>query len=60
MFFSLIAVCSVLFLFLNFKPNREHLTSKVLLKNLLESLDLELPEELKRLDNSSADPHKFS
>ena len=29
-------------------------------KNLLESVDMELPDELKALDNSSTDPHKFS
>ena len=32
----------------------------MLLKKLLESLDLELPEELKRIDKSSTDPQEFS
>ncbi len=58
--FSTIGVFSLVWLFFNFKPNKNHLSNKLLLKNLLESLDLEIPEELKRLDNSSADPQKFS
>ena len=33
--------------------------NKILLKNLLEGLDLELPEELKTIDNSSSDPQKL-
>ena len=32
----------------------------MLLKKLLEGLDLELPEELKTLDNSPTDPQKLS
>ena len=59
-FFSSIAVFSLFYLFFNFKPHKNHINNKVLLKNLLESLDLELPEELKRLDNSSTDPQKLS
>ena len=60
MFFSFFAVFSVLYLYFNFKPSKTHMNNKVLLKNLLESFDLELPEELKRLDNSSTDPQKLS
>ena len=50
----------VLFLFFNFKSNKSNLSSKLLLKNLLEGLDLELPEELKQLENSTTDPQKYS
>ena len=53
---SFVAVLSLLYLFFNFKPNKTHINNKILLKNLLESLDLELPEELKRIDSSSTDP----
>ena len=34
--------------------------NKILLKNLLEGLDIELPDELKALDNSSTDAQKLS
>ena len=53
---SFVAVLSLIYLFFNFKPNKTHINNKILLKNLLESLDLELPEELKRIDSSSTDP----
>tara|TARA_B100001250_G_C19121771_1_gene495578 strand:- start:143 stop:340 length:198 start_codon:yes stop_codon:yes gene_type:complete len=56
LFTSFIAVISLLYLFFNFKPNKTHVNNKLLLKNLLESFDLELPEELKRIDSSSTDP----
>jgi len=55
---SLVVSC-ILFLFFIFKPNKNNISNKILLKNLLESLDLELPEELKQLDNSTTDPQKF-
>tara|TARA_Y100001968_G_C19403840_1_gene742546 strand:- start:1156 stop:1386 length:231 start_codon:yes stop_codon:yes gene_type:complete len=58
--FSSIAVFTLLYLVFIFKPNKNHINNKVLLKNLLESFELELPEELKRLDNHSADPQEFS
>ena len=60
LFFSSVAIFSLLYFLFNFKPNKNHINNKKLLKNLLENLDLELPEELKRLDNSSTDPQKFS
>ena len=50
------AFFSLLYLFFNFKNNKTPLNNKILLKNLLESLDLEIPEELKQMDNSSVDP----
>tara|TARA_B100001250_G_scaffold350376_1_gene322060 strand:- start:82 stop:288 length:207 start_codon:yes stop_codon:yes gene_type:complete len=56
---SLVVSC-ILFVFFIFKPNKTSISNKILLKNLLESLDLELPEELKRLDNSTPDPQKLS
>ena len=57
-FFIPSQVC-VYFLF-SLKPNKSNLNNKILLRNLLESFDLDLPDELKRLDNSSADPQKLS
>ena len=59
-FISFIVIFFVLYLFFYFKPSKNHLNNKILLKNLLESLDLELPEELKRLDNSSTDTQNLS
>tara|TARA_B100001250_G_C19358632_1_gene596628 strand:+ start:195 stop:401 length:207 start_codon:yes stop_codon:yes gene_type:complete len=57
--FSLLAVFAVLILFFNLKPGKTNTSNKIILKNLLESFDLELPEELKRIDNSSTDPQKI-
>ena len=56
---SSVVVFSLLFFLLNFKPNKSNKSNKLLLKNLLEGFDLEIPEELKRLDNSTIDPQKF-
>ena len=58
--FSSLAVFSLLILFFNLKANKTHINNKILLKSLLESFELDLPDELKRLDNSSTDPQKFS
>ena len=58
-FFIIIAICTLFYLFLNFRPGKNEINNKILLKNLLEGLDLELPEELKALDNSSSDPQKL-
>ena len=60
LFFSFIVVFSLLFLFLNFKPVKNNINNKLILRNLLESLDLEIPEELKQLDNSTTDPKKIT
>ena len=54
------AICSLFYLFLIFRSSKNEISNKVLLKNLLESLDMELPDELKALDNSSTDPQKLS
>ena len=56
---TFIAVFSV-WLFFNFRPSKNHINNKILLKNLLESLELDLPDELKRLDNSTTDSRKLS
>jgi len=58
--FLLFAVCSLVYLFINLRSGKEEISNKILLKNLLEGLDMELPEELKALDNSSTDPQKLS
>ncbi len=59
-FFILLAVCFLIYLFINFRPVNNEINNKILLKNLLEGLEMELPEELKALDNSSTDPQKLS
>ncbi len=59
-FFILFAICFIFYLFLNFRPGKNEVNNKILLKNLLEGLDLELPDELKALDNSSTDAQKLS
>ncbi len=59
-FFTTVLFISLLFFYLNYKPSKTESNSKMLLKNLLEGLDLELPEELKGIDNSSTDPQKLS
>ena len=60
LFFILLAICSLIYLFFNFRPGKNQISNKIVLKNLLESLDLDLPDELKALDNSTTDPQKFS
>ena len=59
-FFILFAVCSLIYLFFNFRSGKNQISNKIILKNLLESLDMDLPDELKALDNSSTDPQKLS
>ena len=59
-FFILFVICSLYYLFLNFRPGKNEINNKILLKNLLEGLDMELPEELKALDNSNPDAQKLS
>jgi len=56
---SSFAVFALVFIFLSFKPSKSNNSNKLLLKNLLEGFDLEIPDELKRLDNSTTDPQKF-
>ena len=59
-FFILFAFCSLVYLFFNFRSGKNEISNKIVLKKLLESLDMELPDELKALDNSSTDPQKLS
>ena len=59
-FFILFGISLLIYLFFNIRNGKNQISNKIILKNLLESLDLDLPEELKSLDNSSADPQKFS
>ncbi len=57
-FFIFFIISSLIYFFYNFRSYNNELNNKILLKNLLEGLDMELPEELKTLDNSS-DAKKF-
>ena len=57
---SLLGFFSILYFVFNLKPNKNNINNKIILRNLLESLDLELPDELKRIDNSSTDTQKLS
>ena len=59
-FLILVTIFSLFYLFLNFRSGKDEINNKVLLKNLLEGLDMELPDELKSLDNSPTDPQKLS
>ncbi len=51
----LFSICSIFYLFSYLRPGKNENSNKILLKNLLEGLDMELPEELKAIDNSSTD-----
>ena len=57
-FFIIFTIATLFYIFLNFRSGKNEINNKILLKNLLEGLDVELPEELKALDNSSTDPQK--
>ena len=59
-FFILTSFCIIFYLFINFRQEKNETNNKILLKNLLEGLDMELPDELKGLDNSSTDAQKLS
>ena len=59
-FLVLFAICFFVYLLFNFRSGKNEVSNKMVLKNLLESLDMELPDELKAIDNSSTDPQKFS
>ncbi len=59
-FFILFTIFLLFYLILNYRPGKTEIKNKILLKNLLEGLDMELPEELKALDKSSTDPQKLS
>ena len=57
---SFLAVLAALLIYFNLKPNKNDINNKILLKNLLESFELDLPDELKRLDTSTTDSRKLS
>ena len=59
-FFLLFGFGSLFYFFLNFRSGKNEISNKILLKNLLEGLDVEVPDELKTLDSSSTHPRKFS
>ena len=59
-FFILFAFCSLIYLFFNIRSGKNQISNKIVLKKLLESLDMDLPDELKALDNSSTDPQNIS
>ena len=59
-FFLLFGLASIFYFFLNFRSGKNEINNKILLKNLLEGLDMEVPDELKTLDDSSTDPQKLS
>ena len=59
-FFILFGISFLIYLFFNFRSEKNQISNKIILKNLLESLDMDLPDELKALDNSSTDPQKLS
>ena len=59
-FFVFIFIGSVFYFIQNFRRNNHSFNNKILLRNLLEALDLDLPDELKALDSSTTDPQKLS
>ncbi len=59
-FFLLFGLGSLFYFFLNFRSGKNQINNKILLKKLLEGLDMEVPEELKTLDNSTTDPQKLT
>ena len=52
-FSSLLIASSVAFYFISFRSYKSEANNKILLKNLLEGLDMDLPDELKSLENRS-------
>ncbi len=48
-----IIASSFIIYLLNTKPYKTNISNKKLLKNLLESFDLDLPDELKEINNRS-------
>ena len=59
-FFIFFGIFSLIYIYFNFRSGKNQINNKIVLKNLLESLDMDLPDELKALDSSSTDPQKFS
>ena len=59
-FISFLGAFALVKVFFNLRTNKNNLNNKILLRNLLQSFELELPEELKQLDNASPDTQKLS
>ena len=57
--FILLAISSLIYLFINFRSGKNEINNKILLKNLLEGLDMELPDELKTIDKPSTGSQKL-
>ena len=49
----------LIYLILNFRPSNDELSNKIILKKLLEGLDMDIPEELKSLNSSPTDNQKL-
>ncbi len=58
-FLILLLCCFTFYFIINYRPGKNESNNKLLLKKLLEGLDIELPEELKALENSSNDAQKY-
>ena len=59
-FFIFFSIGILIYFIYNFRSGNNELNNKILLKKLLEGLDMELPEELKTLDTSSTDTQELS
>ena len=59
-FFIFFSISILIYFIYNFRSGNNELNNKILLKKLLEGLDMELPEELKTLDTSSTDTKELS
>ncbi len=55
----LLVFCFIFYFFINYRPGKSDINNKLLLKKLLEGLEMDLPEELKGLENTSNDPQKY-
>ena len=58
-FLILVVFCFIFYFIINYRPGKSEINNKLLLKKLLEGLDMELPEELKALENSSNEAQKY-
>ena len=58
--FIFFSISILIYFIYNFRSGNNELNNKILLKKLLEGLDMELPEELKTLDASSTDTQELS
>ncbi len=58
-FLILLLTCFTFYFIISSRLGKSEINNKLLLKKLLESLDMELPEELKALENSSNEAQKY-